>query len=126
MKKENTNNDFKERLLEECLVLKSRLVLLRSFVHSNTAFNNLSFKYKHYMRMQLGAMLIYYKYLKKRIEYLKLNTCSIKESISAEEAKEIVLKDKRSNSKEGKTNKEKPKKPKNKKNDKTEKNNTNV
>lgn len=90
----NKINDlsYKDRLIEEYLVLESRILLLHNFIHS-PRFDEFSCKYSFYMRMQYAAMKMYFKYLKKRLDYLSIDRKSIDIYISEENAKAKILKE---------------------------------
>lgn len=90
----NKINDlsYKDRLIEEYLVLESRMLLLHNFIHS-PRFDEFSCKYSFYMRMQYAAMKKYFKYLKKRLDYLSIDKKAIDIYISEENAKAKILKE---------------------------------
>ena len=107
--------DYKDRLIEEYLVLESRITLLEKFIKSDM-FCDFSWKYKHYMKMQHLAMKRYFKYLKKRLDYLGFDKTIIDVYISEENAKAKILKEHlhriENDLKEKKTKKKTPKKSK--------------
>lgn len=90
----NKINDlsYKDRLIEEYLVLESRMLLLHNFINS-PRFDEFSCKYSFYMRMQYAAMKMYFKYLKKRLDYLSIDKKAIDIYISEENAKAKILKE---------------------------------
>lgn len=90
----NKINDlsYKDRLVEEYLVLESRILLLHNFINS-PRFDEFSCKYSFYMRMQYAAMKMYFKYLKKRLDYLSIDKKAIDIYISEENAKAKILKE---------------------------------
>jgi vacuolar-type H+-ATPase catalytic subunit A/Vma1 len=113
----NKINDlsYKDRLIEEYLVLESRMLLLHNFINS-PRFDEFSCKYSFYMRMQYAAMKMYFKYLKKRLDYLSIDKKDIDIYISEENAKAKILKEHlnriEKDLKEKKEKKVTPKKPK--------------
>lgn len=111
---------YKDRLIEEFLVLESRLILLEKFI-KGPIFKDFTWKYRHYMRMQFSAMNHYFKYLKKRMDILNIDKNAINIYISEENAKAKILKEQltriEKDLKENKSKKPKSKKPKKDKND---------
>lgn len=90
---EDINNlSYKDRLIEEYLVLESRITLLDKFI-KGPMFNDFRWKYRHYMKMQYSAMKHYFKYLKKRLDYLGIDKTLIDIYISEENAKAKILKE---------------------------------
>jgi hypothetical protein len=90
----NKINDlsYKDRLIEEYLVLESRMLLLHNFINS-PRFDEFSCRYSFYMRVQYAAMKMYFKYLKKRLDYLSIDKKAIDIYISEENAKAKILKE---------------------------------
>lgn len=113
---EKSNNlDYKDRLIEEYLVLESRITLLDKFI-KGPMFGDFRWKYRHYMKMQYSAMKHYLKYLKKRLDYLGIDKTLIDLYISEENARAKILKEQlnriEKNLKDNKNKKSTSKKPK--------------
>lgn len=65
--------EFKTRLMEEAIELRSRLTLIYNFINGdNKVYKKLPFKIKCYIRIQCFAMMLYNKYLKKRMDWLEI------------------------------------------------------
>ena len=116
--------NFRDRLIEEFLVLESRLTLLKEFIKHNKTFKTLSFEYRFYMRMQYFHMKYYFRYVKKRLKYLQIDKSIIEAYISEENAKALIAKEAKERVKEN--IKDIEVKPKKKRNAKNKENKTNV
>jgi hypothetical protein len=102
---------YKDRLIEEYLVLENRIALLYTFIKS-TKFKEFTFKYKHYMRMLYSSMRHYLKYLKKRMDYLNIDKPAIDAYIKEDNAKAVILKEHLNNIEKRISTKDKKSKPK--------------
>lgn len=116
--------NFRDRLIEEFLVLESRLTLLKEFIKHNKIFKTFSFEYRFYMKMQYFYMKYYFKFLKRRLKYLQIDNNIIKAYISEENAKALIAKEAKERVKEN--IKDIEVKPKKKRNVKNKENKTNV
>lgn len=81
--------EWKERLIKEAEVLRSRIYLLQLFL-SGDKFDDFSFRIKYCMRRQLQAMEKYYKHLKKRMELMEVPTDSLLIEMTEESARHCI------------------------------------